>query len=148
MHITYDQMHHIRSNWLGPFVFILETSLTKGLLALLHLGLAGVTEVNTNPKRRFVSFKGTLFTDRVLCVYASLGHNTMEQLAWEHFFEGLQDYMKNKSGGNGSKIILGDFNCSMDKMDRDGGKKTQKGYGCGSKYSHSKFINNSGFKDL
>ena len=56
--------------------------------------------------------------------------------------------MKNKSGGNGSKIILGDFNCSMDKMDRDGGKKRQKGYGCGSKYSHSKLISNNGLKDL
>ena len=108
----------------GLFCFYPGDSWTKRLVALLHLGLEGVTEVNTDPKWGFLSFKGTLSTDRVLCVYASSGHNTTEQLAWEHFFEGLQDYMKNKSGGNGSKIILGDFNCSMDKMDRDGGKKT------------------------
>ena len=30
--------------------------------------------------------------------------------------------MENKNEGNESKIILGDFNCTMDKMDRYGGK--------------------------
>ena len=32
--------------------------------------------------------------------------------------------MENKNEGNENKIILGDFNCSMDKMDRYGGNKT------------------------
>ena len=34
--------------------------------------------------------------------------------------------MKNKRDGNESKIILEDFNGIMDKMDRDGGNKTQR----------------------
>ena len=29
-----------------------------------------------------------------------------------------------------NKIILGDFNCAMDKMDRDGENKTQRLYEC------------------
>ena len=33
--------------------------------------------------------------------------------------------MENKNEGNENKIILGDFSCTMDKMDRDGENKTQ-----------------------
>ena len=33
--------------------------------------------------------------------------------------------MENKCEGNENKIILGDFNITIDKMDRDGGNKTQ-----------------------
>ena len=36
----------------------------------------------------------------------------------------LQNYMENKNEGNENKIILGDFNCPMDKMERDGKDKT------------------------
>ena len=32
--------------------------------------------------------------------------------------------MENKCEGNENKIILGDFNNTMDKMDRDGGNET------------------------
>ena len=32
--------------------------------------------------------------------------------------------MENKCEGNENKIILGDFNITMDKMDRDHGNKT------------------------
>ena len=32
--------------------------------------------------------------------------------------------MENKNEGNENKIISGDFNCTMDKMDRYGGNKT------------------------
>ena len=49
----------------------------------------------------------------------------MELLARRSFFEGLQNYMENKHKGNENKIILGDFNCTMDKMETDGGNKTQ-----------------------
>ena len=72
-HINHDQIHHqihIRNNWLGPIFFSPGDSHTKGLLVLLHLGLEGVTEVDTDPKGRFVSFKVTPSNDRVLCVYA------------------------------------------------------------------------------
>ena len=53
---------------------------------------------------------------------------TRELLALGRFFEGLQNYMENKNEGNENKIILGDFNCIMDKMDRDGENKTRRLY--------------------
>ena len=43
--------------------------------------------------------------------------------------------MENKNEGNENKIILGDFNCTMDKMDRYGGNKTQRLYRCCSYYA-------------
>ena len=46
------------------------------------------------------------------------------------FFEGLQNYMQNKNEGNENKIMLGDLNCTMDKIDRDGENKTQRFYRC------------------
>ena len=66
------------------------------MLVLLHLGLEGVTEIETDPKGRFVTFKVTPSNDRVLCVYACSGNSTREQLARGRFFEGLQNYMENK----------------------------------------------------
>ena len=33
--------------------------------------------------------------------------------------------MQNKNEGNENKIMLGDLNCTMDKIDRDGENKTQ-----------------------
>ena len=33
--------------------------------------------------------------------------------------------MGNKNEGNENKIILGDLNCTMDRMDRGGENKTQ-----------------------
>ena len=38
-------------------------------------------------------------------------------------FKGLKSYMENKNERNENKIILGDFNCPMDRIDRYGGKK-------------------------
>ena len=62
--------------------------------------------------------------------------------------------MKNKNEGNDNKIIPGDFNCTMDKMDRDGEKKkkkerkTQRPYRCCSIYALSKLIVDNGLEDL
>ena len=42
----------------------------------------------------------------------------------------LQNYVGNINKGHENKIILGDFHCTMDKMDRDGGNKTQRIYRC------------------
>ena len=39
---------------------------TKGMLFLLHLSLEGVTEVDTDPKERFVSFKVTTSNESFL----------------------------------------------------------------------------------
>ena len=65
-----------------------------------------------------------------------------------HSFEELQNYMENKSEGNESKIILGNFNCTMDKVDRNGGNKTQKLYRCDSYCALSKLIVDNGLEDL
>ena len=43
--------------------------------------------------------------------------------------------MENYNEGNEKEIILGDFNCTMDKMDKYGGNKTQRLYRCCSKYA-------------
>ena len=51
-------------------------------------------------------------------VCAPSGYSTREQLARRRFFEGLQNYMQNKNEGNENKIILGDLNCTMDKIGR------------------------------
>ena len=69
-HIKHDQMLHIRNNWLGPIFLSPGSSLTKGLIAQLHPGLEGVTEVDTDPKGRIVSFKVTLSNNRVICFCA------------------------------------------------------------------------------
>ena len=100
-HINLDQIHHIKNNWLGATFFSPGNSHTKGLLVLLHLCLEGVTEVDTGPKGRFVSFKVTPSDERVLCVYAPSGVHflylcTREELARGRFFEKLQIIWKMK----------------------------------------------------
>ena len=112
-HINSYQIYSIRNNSLDPIFFYSGDDHTKGLLALLHLGLGwhwSKAEVCV------------LANERCLCVYASLGHNTRELLTMVHFFEGLQNYVE-KKWGKKTKIILGDFICTIDKMDRDGRNK-------------------------
>ena len=46
------------------------------------------------------------------------------------------------------KIILEDFNCTMDKMDRDSENKTERLCWCCSSYALSKFILDNGLEDL
>ena len=41
------------------------------------------------------------------------------------FLKGLQNYMENENEENENKIMLGDFNCTIDKMDRYDGNKIQ-----------------------
>ena len=43
---------------------------------------------------------------------------------------------------------FGGFNCTMNKMDRDGGNKTQILYRCGSYYTLTKLILDNGLEDL
>ena len=85
-HINHDKIHQIINNWLGPIFLSPRNIHTKGLLGQLHPGLEGVTEVDTDPKERFVSFKITLSNNRVLCVCVPSGHCTREQLIKGHFF--------------------------------------------------------------
>ena len=69
-HFNHDKIHQIMNNWLSPAFLSPRNIHTKGLLGQLHPGLEGVTEVDTNPKGRFVSFKITFSNNRVLCVCA------------------------------------------------------------------------------
>ena len=130
-----------------PVFFSPGDSHTKGLLVPLHLGLEGITEVDTDSKGRFVSFKVTLSNDRVLCVYAPSGDSAREQLAREHFFEGLQNCVENRNKGNENKMILGGFNCTMDKMQRLVEIKHRL-YRCCFNYPLSKLIVDNGPEDL
>ena len=56
--------------------------------------------------------------------------------------------MVNKDKKNENKIILEDFNFTMDKMDRDGENKTQRPYWCCSSYALSKLIVDNKLEDL
>ena len=56
-------------------------------------------------------------------VFAPSGYSTREQLATGTILKGAI-YIQNKDEGNYNKIMLGDLNCTMDKIDRDGGNKT------------------------
>ena len=123
----------------------------KSLLNLLHPDLEGVTEVDTNPKQRFVSFKVTrLMTEVFVFIHLQsiIPGNSWLVGGKDIFIEGLQNCMENKSEGNKSKIKLGDFNCTMDKMDRYGRNKTQRIYRYGSNYVLSKLVLDNGLKDL
>ena len=86
------------------------------MFVLLHLGHEGVTKIENDPKWTFVSSKITPSNDRVLCFYVPSGHSTREQLSRGRFFEGLQSCTENKNQENENRIILGDFNYTMDKM--------------------------------
>ena len=97
---------------MGPILFSSRDNQTRGLLVKLHLGLEGVTEVDCEVDR-FLSLEVTPSNDRV---HVASGHNTRQQLAGEHFFEGLQNHMENKNDGNESKNILRDFNWTMDEI--------------------------------
>ena len=54
--------------------------------------------------------------------------------------------MKNKNERNENQIILGDFNCTMNKIERDGRNKTL--YQCHLNYALSKLIMDNGLEDL
>ena len=56
--------------------------------------------------------------------------------------------MANKNEGRENKIILEEFNCAMDKLDRDGENKTQRLYRCSSYYALSKLIVDNGLEDI
>ena len=56
--------------------------------------------------------------------------------------------MQNKNEGNEDKIILGDLNCNMGRLDRDGEKKIQRLYMCYSNYGLSKLMVDNGLEDI
>ena len=56
--------------------------------------------------------------------------------------------MRNKNEANENKIMLGDLNCTMDKIDRDDENKAERLYRCCSNYALSKLIVDDGIEDL
>ena len=56
--------------------------------------------------------------------------------------------LQNKNEVNENKIMLGDLNCTKDKIDRDGENKTQRLYRCCYNYALSKLIVDNGLEDL
>ena len=54
--------------------------------------------------------------------------------------------MENENVGNENKIILGDFNCTMDEMERDGRNKTL--YKCHFNDGLSNLTVDNGLEDL
>ena len=115
------------------------------MLFLLHLGLKGITEVETDRKGRFVFFKVTPSNESSLFV-------PLQGIAPENSWLGrafLKDY-KNicKIKRNENKITLRDLNCTMDKIDRYGENNIQRLYRCCSNYALSKLIVDNGLENL
>ena len=96
-HINQDHIHQIRNNWLGRIFHSPGDPFSKGILVLLHTGFDHVSDIDTDSKGRFVSFKVAPSDDRVFCIYAPSGHNSRQQLSRGCFFEGLQTYIENKT---------------------------------------------------
>ena len=115
---------------------------------LLHLGLGTWDFILTLIQKGGLYPLSLLPLMTVLCVYAPSGYSTREQLDRRRSFEGLENNMENKNRGNEKKIILEDFHCTMDKMNRDGENKTQRLYWCCSSYALSKLIVDSSLEDL
>ena len=134
---------------MGPIFFSPGDTHTNGILFLLHLGLEGVTELDTDPKERFVSSSQVTTTSNESSLFVPL-QGIAPEASWlgGRFFEGLQKYMQNKNEGNENKIMLGAVNCTMDKIDRDGENKTQRLYRFCSNYALSKLIVDNGPEDL
>ena len=92
------------------------------------------------PKNCFVYLKVSPSNDRIFCIYAPSGNSTKKQLNRERLFEELQNCVKNKNEGNENKTILGDFNCTVDKRDKDGWDQPQRLFNCSSNNSLSRLI--------
>ena len=76
------------------------------------------------------------YTIKYICSYALSMYSIREQILLGSV--SLKDYKfiwKNENERNESKIILGYFNCTINKMDRYDENKTQRFYRCCSNYS-------------
>ena len=113
-----------------------------------HLGLEGVTEVNTDPK-------GSLRPLRLLTLMTEFSvFMPFQGIAPGNSWLGsvsLKDYKiiwKNKSEGNEKKIFFRDFNCTIGKIDADSENKIQRLYRRRFNYVLSKLIVDNGLEDL
>ena len=131
---------------MGSIFFSPGDTHTTGILFLLHLGLEGVTEVDTDPKERFISFKVT--TSNEVSLFVPL-QGIAPESSWlgGAFLKYYKKICKIKEG-NENKIMLGVLNCTIDKIDRVGENKTQRLFRCCSTYALSKLTVDNGFEDL
>ena len=124
-HVTHDQRHHqihIRNNWLGSIFFCPGDFHTKDRLSCF-VGVLRISLKLTLTEKEGLCLLRLLHSlyDRILCIYALSGYSTREQSARGSFLKEVQNYIETKNQGNENKIILGDFNCTMEKMDRYAG---------------------------
>ena len=132
-------------DWVPSFS-LLEIVTQKGCF-FCFIWVLKVPVVDTDPKRRFLSFKVTVSNESSLLV-------PLQGIAPENSWLGAlfgrttQNHMQNKNEGSENKIMLGDLNCTMDKIDRDDENKTQIIYRCCSNYALSKLFVDNGLEDL
>ena len=69
--------------------------------------------------------------------FSAFMHLTRKQLTRGFSLKTYKIICKIKKKENENKIILGDFDCAMDKMKRDGGNKIQRSYTCPSNHTLS-----------
>ena len=143
-HINHDQIHRIRNNWLGRISFFLGDNPRKGCFSCFIQALK-------------VSLRLTLIQKGSLCYLRLLP--LMTEFS---FFMPLQGIAPISSSlGDVSlkeyksiwkiktrEIILGGFNCAMDKMGRYGRSKTQRLYRYCSNYALLELTVDNGFEGL
>ena len=65
-HINHDQIHHTRNNWLGSIFFF--PGVIQKECFLCFIWVLNISEVDTDPERRFVSFTVTTSNESFLFV--------------------------------------------------------------------------------
>ena len=121
-HINHEQIHQITNNCQDPFFSLLEIPFQKVYLSYLIQALLMLLRL-TQIQKGDLCPSNLLLLVTEFFVFILLQDSSREQLARGHFFEEFQNYMENKFQGNENKIKKGDFNCTLDKMDRDEGNK-------------------------
>ena len=131
---------------MGPIVFCPGDSHTKGLLVLLHPVIKGITEIDTELIR-----KGGLYPLRLILSREFSALMPLQGIAIGNSWLGgislkdCKNIWKIKMREMKKKIIFGDFNCIMDKINRYGRNKTRTLCRCCSNYV---IIVDNGLKDL
>ena len=134
-HSNHDQIHHqihIRANWLGPiFLSPGEFSLTQKDRLSCFIRVLKASLRLTLIQKVIPLFIMTYFAVFMPLQGIAPGNSWLGGVSLKDF----KIIWKRKNEGNENKLILEDFNCTMDKMDRYGGNKTQRLYRWCSNYA-------------
>ena len=125
-HIGHEQIHQIRNNWLGPIFFAPGETFSKGMVICFTKALMISWMLTQIQKRglcpsKFVPLMTEFFVSMLLQVIVTennwLGDASLKvyKLIWKAKL---------------SEMETRDFNCTLDKTDRDEGNKTQIRYRC------------------